>query len=100
MADVYSPVLGAAMAMVVGTTVCAIAARVSRSEHLLRLVQVGAVLTLVALTIAIVSHVRIGHTPGTETALGPFGFIAEHPMVAVLALAAVAFLVWMRRVRT
>ncbi len=99
MVDVYSPVLGAALAMVVGTIVCAISARVSHSEHLLRLVRVGAVLTLVALALAVTSHVRIGHTPGTETALGLFGFVAEHPMVALLALPAVAFLVWVQRTR-
>ncbi len=97
MADIYSPVLGAALAMVVGTVVCAISARVSRSEHLLRLVRVGAILILVALAIAVVSHVRNGHAPGTDTALGPFGFIGAHPMVAVLALAALAFLVWVQR---
>ena len=97
MADIYSPVLAAALAMVVGTVVCAISARVSRSEHLLRLVRVGAILTLLALVIAVVSHVRNGHIPGTGTALGPFGFIGAHPMVAILALAALAFLIWVQR---
>ena len=97
MSDIYSPVLGAALALVVGTVVCAVSARLSNSVHLQRLVAVGSALTFIALAIAVVSHVRIGHTPGTEDALGPLGFVLAHPMVAALAVAALAFLVWARR---
>ena len=95
--DVYSPVLGAALAVLVGTLVCCVSARVSRSRHLLLLGQVGAAVTFIALSIAVISHVKLGHTPGTETALGPAGFIAEHPLVAAVTVAAAVLFGWARR---
>ena len=96
MSDVYSPLLGAALAFFVGSLVCLISARVSRSAHLFRLARIAMLLTLLALAIAVVSHVRIGHTPGTDAALGPAGFVAEHPLVPALTIATLLLLAWTR----
>ncbi len=38
--------------------------------------------------VAVVVHVRQGHTPGTERALGVAGFVAGHPATVVIAVAA------------
>jgi hypothetical protein len=95
--DVYSPVLGTALAMLVGSVICLLSARVSRSAHLRGLAAIGSLLTLAALAVAVASHVRLGHTPRTESALGPAGFVAAHPMVVVVGAAALGLLAWIRR---
>jgi hypothetical protein len=97
MPDVYSPVLGTALALLVGALVCLVSARLSRSAHLLALARAGAILCLAALATAVVSHVRLGHTPGSDTALGPLAFVGEHPLVAAVAAAALALLALTRR---
>ena len=97
MTDVYSPVLAASLAFVVGTVLCLVSERVSRSSHLRRLSVVGACLSLASVVLALASHVALGHAPGTDTALAPAAFVAEHPMAVVVLLSAGALLVFSLR---
>jgi len=95
--DVYSPTLAATMALLVGTVVCMISARISSSTHLTRLAYIGIGLAFFALGLSVTSHVALGHGPGTPEALGVIGFIANHPIVPVLLLATLALLFLLRR---
>ncbi len=93
MTDVYSPVLAASLAFVVGTLLCLISGRVSRSSHLRRLSVVGASLSLAGMALALTSHVVLGHPAGGESGLGPIAFAAEHPLAVGVALATVGLFV-------
>lgn len=92
MPDVYSPALAVALALLAGAFVCLVAARLSGRVRLRRLVPVAAALSLVALAVSVTSHLAIGHTPGSDSALRPAPFLTEHPMAVFAALAAVAIL--------
>ena len=97
MTDVYSPVLAAGLAFIVGTALCLLSSRVSHSAHLRRLAQIGAVLSLITLLVGVWSHVAIGHRPGSDRALAPIQFLLEHPMAAVASVAAIVLLLASRR---
>ena len=79
--DVYSPMLALAI----------VAALVSLVSMLVRKRRIGlsaGVVAVLAVAVATVSHVGVGHPPGSASALGFAAFLREHP--AVWATAAVA----------
>ena len=86
MSDVYSPALGLAFACAIG----AVLLEFSRSR--IRSVW-AAVAALALVVVAVLSHVFLGHAPGSASAQGLLAFVAEHPAllvatgIAVLALA-------------
>ena len=84
--DVYSPLLALAIVAVV----------VSLVSTVVRRPRVGVpagIVALLAVTIAAVSHVVVGHPPGSASALGFAAFLREHPAVWVTAATATAGLV-------
>lgn len=99
MADVYSPALAASLAFLVGAVLCLISGSVSGSAHLLRLVRVGIGLATLFLAAAVWSHIAIGHSPGSPRALGPIGFVIEHPAILGVLAGAGALILWLRRGR-
>lgn len=82
---VYSLSLGSAMAAVVVAWLLWALGRRAALQHWSRRVAALA-LALVLLSLAV--HLVFGHPPGSERALGPLGFVAEHPTMFLVAPAA------------
>ncbi|MDX1645219.1 MAG: hypothetical protein R3244_12760 [Thermoanaerobaculia bacterium] len=88
MPDIYSPALLAALPAVGLSLVAAALSRwkpetasLANRSKWSRAAGRSAVLAAVATLAAVASHLALGHPPGSEAALGPLRFVAEHPVV-------------------
>ena len=91
--DVYSP----ALAVAIGASAVSLAAAL-----LTRRFRVGLWASLVAIvmvSVAVASHVRVGHSAGSASALGFLAFIRAHPAIAITTGAAVVALLLLERGR-
>lgn len=83
--DLYSGLLLASM-IAVGASIIALVVPATATR-----LQLGVAMARLALALAVVTtvfHLGAGHAPGSESELGFFPFIQEHPALPIVALGA------------
>lgn len=103
MPDLYSPALGVALAgaiiallMMLDLRLAAVPIRPEWLPRMRTVARIAAGTALLAFSISLVSHLFLGHMPGSENAMGPVGFVREHPMLLLVAVMSVTTLLLAR----